>query len=254
MCRLAAWLGSDVALEDIIVKPTHSLIEQSQNANEAKLAVNGDGFGFAWYDEHGKLGLYRDVLPAWTDGNLPCLAAMIRSKLFVAHVRASTFGPVSRSNCHPFTSGRWSFVHNGQIADFGSCKRQLEATLSDDRYVERAGNTDSELMFLLLLDNGLDEDVQGACEKVLTLLAQATEDSDKPTRIASVFSDGDHLYALRFSSDTNSPSLYVSRREQGDLMMASEPLDDTSDTWDPVPESTLLIADNSDIASHTINI
>ena len=95
-------MGPHIALEDVIVTPAHSLIEQSQAATEAKLAVNGDGFGFAWYADNGDLGLYRDVLPAWTDGNLLSLSSMIRSRLFLAHVRASTFGQVSR--CLLYTS------------------------------------------------------------------------------------------------------------------------------------------------------
>ena len=45
MCRIAAYTGPAIPLENIIVKPAHSLLTQSQHANEAKLAVNGDGFG-----------------------------------------------------------------------------------------------------------------------------------------------------------------------------------------------------------------
>lgn len=45
MCRLFAYLGPDIPLGQIVVEPSHSLLEQSQSATEAKLAVNGDGFG-----------------------------------------------------------------------------------------------------------------------------------------------------------------------------------------------------------------
>ena len=252
MCRLAAWIGSEVAIEDVLVKPPHSLIEQSQQALEAKLAVNGDGFGFSWYGDTGKLGLYRDVLPAWTDGNLLSLASMIKSKIFLAHVRASTFGQVSRDNCHPFTSGCWSFAHNGQIADFGQFKRKLETTLSDDCYSQRSGSTDSELLFLLLLDHGLDKDVKAACTSVLKLIKETTGESDKPTRIAAVLSDGSRLYALRYSSDTNSPSLYYGNHLDGGVVVASEPIDNDSEKWNPVDESSLIIADHSKVASHSI--
>ena len=252
MCRLAAWLGSRVPIEDIIVKPPHSLIEQSQHATEAKLAVNGDGFGFAWYDEFGQLGIYRDVLPAWTDGNLLSLASMIRSTVFVAHVRASTYGQVSRSNCHPFRSGRWCFAHNGQIADFGACRRRLEASLSDQRYAERTGNTDSELLFLLLLDNGLERDAHQACSAVLELVKRAACESQKPTRIAVVFSDGECLYALRCSSDSHSPSLYSCQRANGDLIIASEPLDNKGGRWTAIKESTLTVARQSAVASYPV--
>ena len=30
-------------------------------------AVNADGFGLAWYGERPEPGLYRDVMPAWSD-------------------------------------------------------------------------------------------------------------------------------------------------------------------------------------------
>ena len=65
MCRIAAYTGPEIPLENIIVRPAHSLLEQSQHAAEAKLAVNGDGFGISWYGPDGMPGLYRDVLPAW---------------------------------------------------------------------------------------------------------------------------------------------------------------------------------------------
>lgn len=65
MCRLAAYLGPAIALEDIIIAPPHSLIMQSKAALEAKLTVNGDGFGIAWYGTRPDPGLYKNILPAW---------------------------------------------------------------------------------------------------------------------------------------------------------------------------------------------
>ena len=35
MCRLAAYTGPEIPLENIIVVPRHSLLEQSQSATEA---------------------------------------------------------------------------------------------------------------------------------------------------------------------------------------------------------------------------
>jgi hypothetical protein len=126
MCRWAAYRGTPIPLEQIISAPGHSLVEQSQQATQAKTATNGDGFGVAWYGEHPEPGLYRDVLPAWSDCNLKSLARQIRSPLFLAHVRASTGGATSRDNCHPFVNGRWSFMHNGQIAGFEKIRRPME--------------------------------------------------------------------------------------------------------------------------------
>lgn len=132
MCRWAAYLGEPVFLEDIITVPQHSLLAQSHHALEAKTATNGDGFGIAWYGDRPEPGRYRDVLPAWSDCNLKSLCRQIRSGLFLAHVRASTGGATNRDNCHPFVSGRWSFMHNGQIGGFERLRRRLEADLTDD--------------------------------------------------------------------------------------------------------------------------
>lgn len=252
MCRLAAWLGPQIALEEVIVTPDHSLIEQSHAATEAKLAVNGDGFGFAWYSDNGDLGLYRDVLPAWTDGNLLSLSSMIRSHLFLAHVRASTFGQVSRSNCHPFTSGRWSFMHNGKIGNFAHHRRGLEAQLSDSRYSQRVGNTDSELFFLLLLDHGLETDVQNAVRRVLGMFKALPDIEFEATRVAAVLSDGERVIAIRYSTDNRSPTLYFKRQSDGGLFIASEPLHNDSDNWQCLPESSLLVA--TDSAQGTIKL
>jgi glutamine amidotransferase len=241
MCRLAAWFGEPVRVEELILDPEHSLIAQSQAATESKIAVNGDGYGFAWYAGDGRLGLYRDVLPAWGDGNLQSLASMISSPLILAHVRASTFGAVSRSNCHPFVYQHWSFMHNGQIGDFGRYRRSLEAELSDEYYALRVGNTDSELLFLLLLEFGLASDPRRACSKTLELLARVTHGSSKASRITAVFSDGSRLYALRTSTDNKSPTLYAKRAVNGGLVLASEPLDKAP--WHPVEEGSLFIAD-----------
>ena len=70
MCRWAAYSGDPVYLEDLILSPAHSLIEQSHHARQAKTAINGDGFGVAWYGDRDEPGLYRDILPAWADRNL----------------------------------------------------------------------------------------------------------------------------------------------------------------------------------------
>ena len=143
MCRLAAFTGQPIALEKLVVEPTHSLVEQSQSANEAKLAVNGDGFGIAWYGDEHAPGQYRDILPAWSNSNLPSICRMIKSHLFLTHVRASTTGGTSWSNCHPFVHENWCFMHNGQISNFGQIRRTLEAKLPDEYYAVRRGTTDS---------------------------------------------------------------------------------------------------------------
>lgn len=233
MCRLAAYIGPPVALSHVIVEPSHSLLEQSIHATEAKLAVQGDGFGFAWYDHEQHMGLYRDVLPAWSDGNLLSLCRMIRSPLFLAHVRASTSGETSRVNCHPFAHGDWCFMHNGQVPRIEHIRRPLESTLPDDLYAARRGTTDSELIFLLLLANGLREDPLSAVRTVIDLLHSVSlgHPASDAIRMTCVLSDGDTLYAFRHASDMRAPTLYLKQLCDGGRILASEPLEPTRDGW-----------------------
>ena len=90
MCRWIAYRGESIALEQYVTAPAHSLVEQSLKALESTASTNGDGFGLGWYAELEEPGLYREVRPAWSDENLRHLCRHIRSRLFFAHVRAST--------------------------------------------------------------------------------------------------------------------------------------------------------------------
>ncbi len=235
MCRLAAYCGPPIPLENIIVRPRHSLLEQSQHATEAKLAVNGDGFGIAWYDRDEKPGIYRDVLPAWADCNLTSLCRMVRSRLFLAHVRAGTVGATTRQNCHPFSYGQWSFCHNGQVPHFAAIERQLEQDLPDHLYACRTGSTDSEMIFLTLLANGLDEDPDRAMAATIDRIGTGPD----PVKITSTFTDGKTVFGFRYASKGVAPTLYMSDAlKSGGMAFASEPLD--GGTWAEVPTNTVV--------------
>ena len=251
MCRIAAYTGPEIPLENIVVRPAHSLLTQSRHATEAKLAVNGDGFGIAWYGPDGELGLYRDVLPAWADDNLTNLCRMVRSHHFIAHIRASTVGETNRSNCHPFTYQNWSFCHNGQIPHFAKIRRQLEAALPDALYARRKGSTDSELIFLTLLAHGLQRDPQRAV--AATLNAIGPDLSEGPIKLTLVFSDGDRLYAFRHASAGPAPTLYVSGvLDNGGRAVASEPLCGVAENWTALPSNALCMVTASGWETATI--
>ena len=129
MCRWLAYSGQPIHLETLVTQPRHSLVHQSLSASEAPAATNGDGFGVGWYGAFEDPGLYRDILPAWSDDNLRSLCRQIASPLFFAHVRASTGTATSRANCHPFAAGRWMFMHNGQVGGWETVRRRIEGLL-----------------------------------------------------------------------------------------------------------------------------
>lgn len=248
MCRLTAYLGPEIPLQNIIVLPKHSLLEQSQAATEAKLAVNGDGFGVAWYKDGELSGQYRDVLPAWSDGNLTSLCRMISTPLFLAHVRASTSGETARVNCHPFTHGCWSFMHNGNVPNINKFRRSAEATLSDDLYFAQKGTTDSELIFMLLLASGLDSNPIETVRRTLKICETGLAANNGPNRFVCVFSNGEQIFAFWHSSDHRSPSLYVCESlDNKGTALSSEPLDEDGYDWQAIPEDSFVTLSNRQV-------
>lgn len=250
MCRLAAYSGPILSLARLVIDPDHSLVVQSQVAEEAKLAVNGDGFGLAWYGAEERPALYKEIMPAWANPNLIHLCKAIGAKNFLAHVRASTFGGASYQNCHPFTHGRWSFVHNGQIGGFDQLRRPLEALLPDPLFKFRQGITDSELFFLLIVANGLATDPHQACTRSIDQVESLRRSAGvrQPLRLTFVLSDGERLFAGRHASDNRAPTLYLSRHMiSGGTVVASEPLDGDHSNWQLLDNGAIAIVQDTQI-------
>ena len=272
MCRLLAYAGPPVFLDSLLVEPRASLIAQSMAARQARTAVNGDGSGVGWYGERAEPGLYRSIVPAWSDANLVSLCRQIRSPLFMAHVRAATSGEVSTANCHPFTDGRAIFTHNGQIGHYGRLRRTIEALIPDEIYHLRQGSTDSEAIFLASRRQKCGRDPAEAIAATLADITAIRDAAiaDLPTlretragareetvpgpcgtddtgaiRFAAVHADGACLTAYRWADDGRPPSLYW--RRHGDpaapgTVIASEPFDEFDDDWNLVPPSSVLTA------------
>jgi glutamine amidotransferase len=262
MCRWNAFFGQPLMLDELLYRTQHSLIDQSLHARMGVETTNGDGFGLGWYraGEDSTPGRYRSVTPAWNDANLRDLAAHIESPLFLAHIRAATGTPVQQTNCHPFRHGRWLFVHNGAIAGVEEMRRELTLAVDPRFFNGITGSTDSELLFYLALTCGLEDDPLPAVERAVGIVeATARAHSiEHPVQMTLGFSDGRRLWAVRYSSEHRSRTLFVSadrktiqalhpdnprlaRLTDEDRIVVSEPLSDLPGIWLEVPESTALV-------------
>ncbi|MCV2350838.1 class II glutamine amidotransferase [Paucibacter sp. Y2R2-4] len=243
MCRFLAYLGPSIFLDELVCKPQHSLVRQSLRADQAKAVTNGDGFGIGWYGELKSPGIYREVMPAWSDENLLALCANVRSHLFFAHVRAATGTGIARQNCHPFRYGPYLFMHNGQIGGYGQIRRAMEARLPDHLYAERRGATDSELLFLLIVARiEAGQTIPDAVSQILneTLAMMHVLHIQEPLRFAGALADGRQVHAFRFSSDKRAPTLYIRQVEGSGLVVASEPLEDSQSGWNLIPPGSVV--------------
>ncbi len=256
MCRWLAYSGAPIPLEDVLFHTDNSLIDQSINASHSVTTTNGDGFGIGWYDKRDVPGVYRDIRPAWNDRNLRALAAQIEAPTFLAHVRATTGSPVQRTNCHPFNYGKWLFVHNGLVNDFGKLRRDMAFAVAPELFSHLWGSTDTELLFLLALTFGMEGDVAAGVARMAGFIEHLAEEHgvEEALQMTLGISDGESLYAVRYSTAGKSRSLFHSasrdateeiapdagRFSRNARAIVSEPLSDLEEEWIPVPESTFL--------------
>ncbi|MGF1767171.1 class II glutamine amidotransferase [Enterovibrio makurazakiensis] len=242
MCRWLAYQGKPCFLDEMLHQPNHSLVMQSMEASKAVTAVNADGFGAAWYGEKPTPALYREVLPAWSDANLRSLAEHTRSHRFMAHVRASTGANTSRENCHPFNVKNWLFMHNGQIPEFERVRYQLERQLDEPCYLKRKGTTDSELIFLLLMQHGLDQNPKLALRRVISMIEVEMGNkgiNDQPFKAALCISDGHQYWALRYASFGTPPTMFYKSVDSG-VVLASEPFELDRHEWKSIPAQSFV--------------
>ena len=160
-------------------------------------------------------------------------------------------------------------MHNGIIADFPKVKRRLRSSLSDKLYNFLQGTTDSEHAFAVFL-NELDanknsfsaDELEAAMISTINKLTSWCEEAriDLPSIFNFAVTDGETVIATRFSSkpEQHSESLYYAAgtkftcRDDGvclmdssgdsrkALVIASEPLTDYREYWEPVPLNHLL--------------
>ncbi|EON70010.1 glucosamine 6-phosphate synthetase [Coniosporium apollinis CBS 100218] len=160
MCRFLVYKGKDeILLSKLILDPTHSILTQSFDSRlrlDTRRPHNGDGFGVGYYTSP-SLGpepcIFTSTIPAWNCINLERLASKTTSSLIFAHVRATTEGNLSDSNCHPFRHGQLMWMHNGGIGSWKHVKRRLATSVADEWFNFVQGSTDSEWAFALFLDS-----------------------------------------------------------------------------------------------------
>ena len=273
MCRLVAYLGHDVLLEDVLVKPVNSIIMQSLHARESEIPTNGDGFGLGWYAPtiSPLPALFTSISPAWNDRNLLNLTAKIKAPCFFAHVRAASAGGVTHYNCHPFIYQQWMMMHNGEIDNFMLVKRHIRHLLDDDIYNWIRGETDSEHLFALFLQLAKGKDlaqisiVADVLEEAFKVISQLIQKFSKhDTSFFNIcLTDGKRVIASRYCTNKKKVpetmhysigSGFVARggkyhmSQEGHkhecVLISSEKLTDIEADWHDVPANQLLMIDS----------
>jgi len=270
ICRWLAYSGSPVLLEELLYNRQNSLIVQSLHSRLGAEETNGDGFGVGWYGEPETPAVFRSIEPAWNDRNLRELSGHIESGLVFAHIRASTGSPVQQTNCHPFRNGHWLFMHNGFVDGFHEIKRDLALAVDPSLYPEMEGTTDTEMMFHLALTFGLKDDPPQAVARTVGLVEATGREHgvEFPFQGTIATTDGERIWAFRYSSKGDSRSLFFSTDlptlrelypeneelqglDEESRLVVSEPLGDLPGAWNEVPESSYGVIQPGQDEMHT---
>ena len=148
-------------------------------------------------------------------------------------------------------------MHNDMLADFPRVKRDLAMAVEPALFPEIEGSTDSEMFFFLALTFGLDRDPVAGVERAVGFIEQACRKHDiqEPMRMSVATSDGESIWAFRYSTVGDPPSLFYSTKVETirhlypDLaglqklsdearLVVSEPLGDLQGVWNEVPPSS----------------
>ncbi len=271
MCRFLAYRGKSITMDELLYQPKNSLIRQSANAHEAEEPLNGDGFGVGWYtpEIESEPGLYVSIRPAWNDRNLKYLSKHVKTSTLFAHVRAASEGEVSESNCHPFHNGDYLFMHNGGIGDFAKIKRYVRRLFSDQIYDWIRGQTDSEHLFAMILENlkkynnPSPQELGNAVEATIKQIQEIKKEHgiSEDCYINCVLTNGKVMVAVRYVSNPNekASTLYYSAgdryechdgvcvmktgEKQQSVLIVSEKLTDVANEWIEIPTNGMCIID-----------
>jgi glutamine amidotransferase len=148
-------------------------------------------------------------------------------------------------------------MHNGYINGFDMIKRDLMLAVDHSLYPEIKGQADTELLFYLALTFGLEDDPPTAVAQAIGLVEAIAERHGVPDPFQGTVAttDGENIWAFRYSSERRSRSLFYTtdiptlrdmyperelfRGVSDDArLVVSEPLGDVAGVWNEVPESS----------------
>lgn len=241
MCRHIGYIGKKKNLNSILLNHSHSLIELAYKPKEMKNAtLNADGFGIAWKNKN-NFDVYKNNLPIWNDLNLKSISKSVYSNLVIGNVRSATNSEyLGYYNTHPFNYNNYCFSHNGYIEGFNVLtKKKILKYLNEKFYRLLKGNTDSELIFILLMQfiensNNVTESIRAVIEIVENNFSAAMLNF----LLAVNKGDKNYLFATKYSKFLKTPTLYYTQDKNQSFTISSEKLN--SEKWYRIKNQSIV--------------
>ena len=258
MCRWLAYSGSPILIRDVLYEGPNSLVGQSLHSQLGAEPTNGDGFGVGWYGDArhaGRLPQHR----AGLERQQPARARRPHQLAAVLHPHPG--GDRQRraadATATPSATTAGCSCTTATSTSSHTIKRDLILAVDPSLYPEIKGQADTEVLFYLALTFGLEDDPPAAVEQAIGLVeaVAARHGVPNPFQGTVATTDGETIWAFRYSSERNSRSLFYTTdvptlrelyperqlfQEVSDnaRLIVSEPLGDVAGVWNEVPEST----------------
>jgi predicted glutamine amidotransferase len=148
-------------------------------------------------------------------------------------------------------------MHNGFIGEFHKVKRDLVLAVDPSLFPEMEGSADTEVLFHLALTFGLEDDPPAAVSAAVGLVEEVGKKHgvEHPIQMTVATTNGESVWAFRYSSERNSRSLFYStdvptlrelhpevpilaKVSDESRLIVSEPLRDLPGAWNEVPEAS----------------
>lgn len=200
---------------------------------------NPHGWGIAYYGNSGAI-LKKKAVEARKSAEYFDAVKNVRSNIIITHIRHASCGKINELNCHPFKQSflgkDWVFAHNGHFDGVA-------------RHPRTEGETDSESVFNVLLDNikehrSLDNGVtyHGIVRGITSLFNDY--EFGRQVGLNFVMSDGKVMYA--FNHHTEKPMYFSRTSEPGkSLTLSTQKLDGS--VWEILPADRLMLVKEGDI-------
>lgn len=249
MSHWLAWHGQQLLIEQLLFNPRGGLINHARSSGGDEDAA----FGLGWYGTGDGPGVYQGAVAPWEDDGLRDLARSVRSPLFIAHVRSGA-GPAITQY------GRWLFVFDGVINRFEELQPELLAAVNPSLISALGGSDDAQVLLALAATFGLSDDPIAGLERAIGFVEARAEHHDVRSAVQAgiALSDGESVWAVRYSNRGPAPPLFASADVQAarmlypnrplvqllkddDHIVASQPLADIPGAWDKLPEASAVV-------------
>ena len=201
---MGAFLACMITRDDLL----GDAVREESSALTPFMPSEADGYGVGFYQAGEVLHRKRPQVIR-EPVSFSAVIDEIKSQVAIAHVREATVGDGRADNTQPFRMRQWLFGHVGSLAGQDALRERIESALPDFLRRNMRGQTDSELLFHVVLsflhEGGHIDGVDVAHGAVVSALRKATELIDQhaaavgavPSSLTLALTNGRQLYAMQ---------------------------------------------------------